>query len=69
MTEETEGLEVMDVDQAAEYLHLSRRTIYKMAMSGDMPGTKIAGAWRFPKAALDSWLNEKARENLGGKRD
>lgn len=59
------GLEIMNVEVLAAYLGLSRRTVYNMAHSGEIPGTKIAGAWRFPKAAIDTWLMDKAQDNLG----
>ena len=43
--------------EAAEYLSVHVRTIYRLANNGEIPGRKIGGSWRFKKNALDEWLS------------
>ena len=47
--------------EAAEYLSVHVRTIYRLVKHGEIPGRKIGGSWRFKKNALDEWLS--MREN------
>jgi len=43
--------------EAAEYLTLNVRTIYRLAKEGKLPGHKVGRNWRFSKDALDKWLS------------
>ncbi|MBM4308322.1 MAG: helix-turn-helix domain-containing protein [Deltaproteobacteria bacterium] len=54
--------EIMTPREAADYLSIHVRTIYRLVKQGDIPGRKIGGSWRFKKDALDEWLSGK--ENL-----
>lgn len=49
--------EIMTPREAAEYLSVHVRTIYRLARNGDIPGRKMGGSWRFKKDALDDWLS------------
>ena len=49
--------EIMTPREAAEYLSVHVRTIYRLAKNGDIPGRKVGGSWRFKKGALDEWLS------------
>lgn len=51
--------EIMTPREAAEYLSVHVRTIYRLAKNGDIPGRKVGGSWRFKKDALDEWLSWK----------
>jgi excisionase family DNA binding protein len=53
--------EIMTPRDAAEYLSVHVRTIYRLAKNGEIPGRKIGGSWRFKRHALDKWLS--IREN------
>ena len=53
--------EIMTPREAAEYLSVHVRTIYRLAKKGEIPGRKLGGSWRFKKDALDEWLS--GREN------
>jgi len=37
----------MTVRQVAEYLNVDPKVIYRLAQSGELPGFKVAGTWRF----------------------
>jgi excisionase family DNA binding protein len=51
--------EIMTPREAAEYLSVHVRTIYRLAKNGEIPGRKVGGSWRFKKDALDEWLSWK----------
>lgn len=54
-----EAKEVMDIKEAAEYLGLSTDTIYKYIYKNKIPAFKLGNRWRFKKAILDRWMEEK----------
>lgn len=49
--------EVMTPREAAEYLSVHVRTIYRLAKNGMIPGRKVGGGWRFKKETLEQWLS------------
>ena len=51
--------EIMTPREAAEYLSIHVRTIYRLAKLGEIPGRKVGGSWRFRKDTLDAWLSGK----------
>jgi excisionase family DNA binding protein len=54
---EIQAREILTPREAAEYLSVHVRTIYRLAKNGDIPGRKVGGSWRFKKDALDEWLS------------
>ena len=56
--------EILTPREAAEYLSIHVRTIYRLAKNGEIPGRKIGGSWRFKKNALDEWLSGKENYSL-----
>src|SRR5437762_4388231 len=48
-----------DVDSLARYLHISPAQVAKLADRGSVPGRKIGGDWRFSKAEIHHWLEER----------
>ena len=59
--------EIMTPREAAEYLSVHVRTIYRLAKNGEIPGRKIGGSWRFKKDALDEWLSIREDPSSDGK--
>jgi excisionase family DNA binding protein len=53
---------VLTPREAADYLSIHVRTIYRLAKNGDIPCRKIGGSWRFKKDALDQWLSGRENE-------
>ncbi len=47
---------VLTIDDLAEYLKISKSTLYKLAQDGALPGQKIGRHWRFHREAVDQWL-------------
>jgi excisionase family DNA binding protein len=49
----------MTVAEIAGYLKVSRKTIFRMAKEGQIPGAKVSNQWRFMRSVIDDWLGEK----------
>ena len=56
---------VLTIDELAEYLKISKSTLYKLAQDGLLPGQKVGRHWRFHREAIDRWLQTQPadREN------
>lgn len=48
-----------DLDQLAGYLHLERQQVSRLADRGSLPGRKVGGVWRFSKAEVHHWLEQR----------
>lgn len=48
--------EILTPEETAEYLRISKVTLYKLLKSGDVPAKKIGNQWRISKAGLDRIL-------------
>ncbi len=48
--------EVLTPEQAGAYLQLPEATVLELAELGQLPCRKLAGMWRFSRAALLDWL-------------
>lgn len=55
---------VLNTKDAAAYLGMSVRTIYRLAASGQIPAAKVGRQWRFHVDAIDRWLISKSKDNL-----
>ncbi len=51
--------DVLTVDQAAELLQLSGKTLKRLAQAGRVPGRRVGNQWRFSRQALMDWLAGK----------
>lgn len=48
--------EILTIEEAAELLQIGKRSLYKLAKEGRIPGKKILNKWRFEKESLKSWI-------------
>jgi excisionase family DNA binding protein len=55
--------DVLDTDQACEYLKLAKVTLYKHVRSGTIPAFKMGRIWRFQKSALEKWMAERIKDD------
>jgi excisionase family DNA binding protein len=58
--------EVMNVRQASGYLGVSADTLYKYLSEGKIPAFKLGNRWKFKKALLDRWMENKSSGGEGG---
>lgn len=54
----------LTVRDVAELLERSEPRIYQMIAAGEIPATRLGRRILIPRAAMDTWLEEKAREAL-----
>jgi len=51
---------LMTIEDLAEYLKVTRRTIYEWLKTNKIPAIKLVGQWRFKKDKIDAWLDNRA---------
>lgn len=54
MIEQTD--EILTIDEVAVFLKAGKRTVYRLAASGEIPAFKLGGTWRFRRSELDQWI-------------
>ncbi|MDR0513126.1 MAG: PTS sugar transporter subunit IIA [Treponema sp.] len=55
--------DILTIDEVAKYLRVSERTVYDWAQKGEIPAGKIGTVWRFKRADLEKWVNERLSSN------
>jgi len=61
--------DILTIDEVAEYLRISERTVYDWANKGTIPCGKLGTTWRFKRSEIENWVDEKLtakRPNNGG---
>ncbi len=53
--------QAMTVRDVAGYLNVDEKTVYRLAKRGELPGFKVAGAWRFKRADLEDWIDNQKK--------
>lgn len=48
--------EMLTTREAAEYLNLNEKIIYRLVREGRLPGTRITGKWTFSRSQLRQWI-------------
>ncbi len=51
--------QILTVEEVSKYLKLHKATIYKMAMAGRIPASKVGKVWRFKRAKIEAWLDRR----------
>ena len=51
----------MTLEETAEYLQVSKDSIYRLAQNGKIPASKIGNLWRFKKEEIDVWMKKNRR--------
>jgi excisionase family DNA binding protein len=60
------GEEVLTLEELASWLRLPTRAVQALARDGELPGRRIAGEWRFGRAAVLEWLARGEGAEHGG---
>jgi len=58
--------EVMTIEELAEYLKVSKSSLYKLAQQGKVPGQKVGKHWRFHREAIDAWIKSDSPTSDAG---
>jgi len=64
-----EGPEIMNVQEAAEFLRVSPITVRAMLADQRMPDKRIGKEWRLSRTALIQWLGEPGQPKNYPKRN
>jgi len=51
--------EDFDIESLAAYLHLVPQQVARLANRGKIPGRKVGGQWRFSRAEIHHWLENR----------
>jgi len=57
------GKGFLSLDETAEWVGLSRRTVWRMCKDGRLPSTREGSRWLIPASALLEW---QRRASMGG---
>jgi len=55
------GDEYLTIDQVAELLKVSAKTIRRLVRRSEIPGFKVGGQWRIKRADIDEWVADQKR--------
>jgi len=53
--------ELMTTREVAEYLRIKERKVYDLVRRGEIPCSRKAGKWLFPKTLIDRWVIQGVR--------
>src|SRR6218665_2345627 len=56
--------EILTLDEVAAYLKAGKKTAYRLAHLGQIPGFKLGGTWRFRRSDLERWIAPQNDTNL-----
>jgi PTS system nitrogen regulatory IIA component len=51
--------EILTIEEVATYLRVSERTVSDWAQKGEIPAGKFGTDWRFKKAEIEQWVNDR----------
>jgi excisionase family DNA binding protein len=55
----------LSVDEIAEYLGISKDTVYTWVSAKDMPGHKVGRLWKFKISEVDEWVRAGGAGSTG----
>lgn len=54
---------IMTTEEACNYLKISKESLYDYVNRKEIPAFKFGRRWKFSKAALEKWVEEKMQES------
>lgn len=57
MENELDPLRMLTLAEAAELIHLSKRTLSRMINRNEFPAFKVGGQWRVRESELNKWIH------------
>ncbi len=52
--------ELMTLEEVADYLRVTRKTIYRLLEKRAIPSTRVGHQWRFDRGSVDAWLRQNS---------
>jgi len=59
---------LLTVDELSAYLKIPKPTVYYLAQTGRIPGSKVGRHWRFEEKEIKKWLKEQQVAYRKGKK-
>jgi excisionase family DNA binding protein len=53
--------EILTIEEAADFLRIGKRSVYKLAKSGKIPAKMVLNKWRFERESLREWVRQGMR--------
>lgn len=53
---------LLTLDEVANYLSVTTKTIYRLLERGAIPATRVGRQWRFDRVSIDAWLHQNSRK-------
>ena len=57
--------DIMTLREVADYLKVTKQTIYRMLNAKQIPSFKVRSDWRFRKDVIDKWIEQGTPEREG----
>jgi excisionase family DNA binding protein len=54
--------EFMTLSEVADYLRVTRKTVYRLLGKRKIPATLVGSRWRFERSAIEDWLRSRSTE-------
>jgi excisionase family DNA binding protein len=51
--------QALTVRDVASLLRVDEKTVYRLTRKGQLPGFKVAGAWRFKTTDVEAWVEQQ----------
>lgn len=58
-------IQIMTIDEVAKFLKLSSKTIYRLALRGEIPATRAGKSYRFLRLNIIRWLQNGGSNGTG----
>jgi excisionase family DNA binding protein len=58
--------QALTVREVAQLLQVDEKTVYRLVRKGELPGFKVAGAWRFTRPDLQQWIERQKNATHSG---
>ena len=61
--------EILTLPEVSKLLKVADKTVYTMAQRGEIPAFKVRGQWRFRRADIDAWIQQRTAARRDGDTD
>jgi len=52
---------ILTIEEAAEFLRLGKRSVYKLAKAGKIPAKMVLNKWRFDRETHKEWVRKTGK--------
>lgn len=57
-----DDVDLLTTKEVAKYLKINEKKVYQLIKEGNIPCTRVAGKWLFPKTLIDNWIVESVEK-------